>query len=190
MSRPQSDEGRGETDSERGDTQDSGEFPESIQQRILEEYLDEYDYQIFKALNEDGRMSDTELAERIGLSRTAVSRRREKLQEEGVLDILAVIVLQETDLAYADASIVLDQTATVKERNALIADLMDAEMIYSVDSCMGPYDLFVRGWHGSLGELKSYLWELLEERDMVEEYEIIPVVDTWKAWDKELTQPK
>lgn len=167
----------------------STDVAESIQQAILEEYLDETDYQIFKALNEDGRMSDTELAERIGLSRTAVSRRREKLQENGILDILAVIVLQETDLAYADASIVLDQTASADQRNALIEELMDAEMIYSVDSCMGPYDVFIRAWHGSLGELKSYLWEVLEGRECIEEYQIIPVVDTWKAWDKELDRP-
>lgn len=173
-----------------GTTEDrSSDVAESIQQAILEEYLDETDYQIFKALNEDGRMSDTELAERTGLSRTAVSRRREKLQENGILDILAVIVLQETNLAYADASIVLEQTATADQRNALIEDLIDAEMIYSVDSCMGPYDVFVRAWHGSLGELKSYLWELLEERNCIEEYQIIPVVDTWKAWDKQLDRP-
>lgn len=172
-----------------GAEEQSTEVAENIQQAILEEYLDETDYQIFMALNEDGRMSDTELAERIGLSRTAVSRRREKLQEDGILDILAVIVLQETNLAYADASIVLDQTATATQRNTLIEDLIDAEMIYSVDSCMGPYDVFVRAWHGSLGELKSYLWELLEERNCIEEYQIIPVVDTWKAWDKQLDRP-
>lgn len=184
MSQTQSDDS-GTTDDDDGAPVEHS----SLQQHILEEYLDEYDYQIFKALNEDGRMSDTELADRIGLSRTAVSRRREKLQQKGVLDILAVIVLQETDLSYGDASIVLNQEATLEERNELIEDLIDAEMIYSVDSCMGPYDLFVRSWHDSLGDLKSYFWELLEDRDIVEEYEVIPVVDTWKAWDKELTRP-
>lgn len=162
----------------------------NVQQEILEEYLDEYDYQIFKALNENGRMSDTELAERVGLSRTAVSRRREKLLDSGVLKILAVIVLQEMDLAYADASIVLNQRASANERNALIKDLMEAEMVYSVNSCMGPYDVFIRAWHGSLGELKSYLWERLEGWDIIEEYQIIPVVDTWKAWDQQLNQPE
>ena len=178
-----------ESDNQSGDESDVHEQSDGIQRQILREYLDEYDYQIFKTLNKNGRMSDTELAERIGLSRTAVSRRREKLQEDGILDILAVIVLQETDLSYGDASIVLDQEATLDERNTLIEGLMDAEMIYSVDSCMGPYDLFVRGWHDSLGDLKSYFWELLEDREIVEEYQIIPVVDTWKAWDKELTRP-
>jgi DNA-binding Lrp family transcriptional regulator len=162
----------------------------NVQQEILKKYLDEYDYQIFKALNEDGRMSDTELADRVGLSRTAVSRRREKLTESGVLKVLAVIVLQEMDLAYADASIVLNQRASAAERNKLIRELMNSELIYSVDSCMGPYDVFIRAWHGSLGELKSYLWECLEGWDIIEEYQIIPVVDTWKAWDQQLDQPE
>jgi hypothetical protein len=39
--------------------------------RILKEHLDETDYRIYKALNEDGRMSDTQIGERVGLSLTA-----------------------------------------------------------------------------------------------------------------------
>ncbi|RLM76858.1 AsnC family protein, partial [Halobellus sp. Atlit-38R] len=33
---------------------------------VLENYLDEHDYEIFRALNANGRISDTELAERVG----------------------------------------------------------------------------------------------------------------------------
>jgi len=58
--------------------------------RILKEHLDETDYRIYKALNEDGRMSDTEIGERVGLSRTAARRRRKKLQDEGPVDIIGV----------------------------------------------------------------------------------------------------
>ena len=156
---------------------------------ILEDRLDEEDYRIFEALNEDGRMSDTELAERVGLSRTAVRRRRENLTDSGILKVLAVIVLQEADLAYADVRIGLRSNANSAERNDLVEKLVDAELVYSVDSVLGEYDLFVRGWHSSLGELKSYVWELLEDETIVADYEITPVVDTWKAWDRELNRP-
>jgi len=159
-------------------------------QEILEDQLDENDYKIFEALNENGRMSDTELAERVGLSRTAVRRRRENLVESGTLKVLAVIVLQEADLAYADIRISLQSTASSADRNTLIKKLVNADLIYSVDSVLGEFDLFVRGWHASLGELKSYFWELLEDEAIVADYEITPVVDTWKAWDRTLGTPE
>jgi len=158
-------------------------------QTILEDRLDEDDYKIFEALNENGRMSDTELAERVGLSRTAVRRRRENLVDSGILKVLAVIVLQEANLAYADVRISLRSSASSADRDDLIKELVDADLIYSVDSVLGEFDLFARGWHASLGELKSYFWELLEDETIVAEYEITPVVDTWKAWDRELDRP-
>lgn len=158
-------------------------------QAILEDQLDEADYQIFTALNENGRMSDTELAERVGLSRTAVRRRREKLTEEGILQVLAVIVLQEADLSYADVRISLDKGATAAERDDLIESLVDADLIYSVDSCLGEFDVFARGWHASLEAIKSYFWELLEDHDIVATYDITPVTRTWKAWDRALDRP-
>lgn len=158
-------------------------------QAILEDHFDEADFRIFKALNENGRMSDTELADRVDLSRTAVRRRREKLMGSDMLKVLAVIVLQEADLAYADVRIQLDQTNESGKRDELIETLLDADLTYTVHSCLGDYDLFVQTWHASLGALKSYIWDLLEDEGAVKEYEITPVVKTWKAWDRELDRP-
>lgn len=162
---------------------------ESLHRELLEGYLDDHDYDIFKALNEDGRVSDTELAEQVGLSRTAVRRRRENLLERGAVDVHAVIVLQELDLAYADVLVKLNKTAPAEDRDALIASLIDEELVYSLDSCMGSYDLFVRLWHETLNDLKDYTWDLFEDELVIEEYELIPMVHTWKAWDKELDRP-
>lgn len=176
--------------SEQPPTERSPEDPTRATPRdILRDYLDEHDYRIFSALNEDGRMSDTELAERVGLSRTAVRRRREKLVDSGILEVLAVIVLQEADLAYADVQVYLDHGASADDRNRLIERLIDADFVYSLDSCMGEYDLFVRAWHGSLSDIKTYVWELLEDEPAVGDYELTPVIKTWKAWDRELDRP-
>jgi len=177
-----------ESEVDRGEA--SSESALDLQHQILERELDGYDYAIFRALNENGRMSDTEIAERVGLSRTAVRRRRKKLTKDGVFEILAVIVLQEMELAYADVQIVVDRSAADDERDELINGLVDADLVYSLDSCMGNYDLFARAWHDSLNDLQNYLWDLLEELPAVESYTITPVVSTWKAWDKELQRPK
>jgi len=157
--------------------------------RILEQQLDENNYKIFRELNQNGRMSDTDLAKRVGLSRTAVRRRREALQEEGIIDILAVIVLQEADLAYADVRVRLSQHAKMAEREAFIERLIDEELIYSIDSCIGEHDLFVRVWNATLADIKSYVWTLFEDEDVVDSYTLDPVVKTWKAWDKTLDRP-
>lgn len=173
-----------------GQQNERGEPRPDTPRAILEDELDEEDFKIFRALNENGRMSDTELAERVGLSRTAVRRRREKLSDSGVLEVLAVLVLQETDLAYADVRVTVDKSAPSDMRDQLIESLIDAELVYSVDSCLGEYDLFVRTWHASLNDVKSYIWDLLDDHEAVAEYDIIPVVKTWKAWDRKLARPE
>lgn len=175
-----------DTDSESQDVSEyTDEWIENDEVRtILEESLDETDYQIYRVLNQDGRISDTEIAERVGLSHTAVRRRREKLVEEGVLDVLAVLILQEADLAYADVRVKLSQEPTPEEIEAFVQDLLYEELIYEIDEYMGRYDLLVRVWHSSLRNLKQYVNEQLQTRTEVESYEIEPVIKTRKAWHK------
>lgn len=175
-----------ETDETGPDAGGESEFPKAI----LEEYLDEYDYRIFELLNRDGRISDTELAEAVGLSRTAVRRRRENLVEDGMLEIIGVISFPGTDLAYADLRISLRTEARVEERDRLVRKFVDADLVYSVDSVLGDHDLLVRGWHSSLGDLKSYFWELLDDESAIADYDITVVTDTWKAWNRELKRPE
>ena len=163
---------------------------ESIQEDILSKYFDEHDFQIFKKLNENGRVSDTELTEEIDLSRSAIRRRREELLDRDMVDIHAVLVLQQLDLAYADVLVTLDHNASSEDRATLISKLIDEELIYSVESCLGDDDLFVRLWYESLSEIKSYTWTLFEDESIVDAYELVPMVHTWKAWDKPLDRPE
>lgn len=158
-------------------------------QDVLKNVLDEHDYEIFRALNENGRMSDTELAERVGLSRTAVRRRRENLEDDDVLEVLAVIVLQAADLAYGDVLVQFNHRVSAAERKQFIRKLLDKGLIYRVDSCMGEYDLLLSTWNETLNDVKEYVWDLFEDERVVKEYTIVPIVKTWKAWDKELDRP-
>ncbi len=163
---------------------------QSLAEQALRSHLDEEDYEIFRALNEDGRMSDTELAERVGLSRTAVRRRREKLLNEGLLEILGVIVLQEGDFQYGLVLVGLDPQVTDTEWKTMIDRFVDEDLIYSVDAAMGEYDLVLHVWHESFNELKSYILGLFDDLDRIEEYTFVPVAKTWKAWDKVLDRPE
>ncbi len=47
--------------------------------------LDRLDRRILRCLQEDGRISNVDLAERVGLSPTATAERVKRLQKEGVI---------------------------------------------------------------------------------------------------------
>ena len=155
---------------------------DEIVRELITEHLDETDYKIYRILNQDGRISDTELGERVGLSRTAVRRRRQKLQEENILKIIGVLVLQEVDLAYADVQVSISADATTDDVDEFIDYLLEQELVYEVDEYLGTSDMLVRIWHGSLRDVKTYVNELMQFDDVVDEYEVIPVVQTYKAW--------
>jgi DNA-binding Lrp family transcriptional regulator len=48
--------------------------------------MDDFDIRLLKALQEDGRLTNNELAERIGLSASQCSRRRAALEATGVIE--------------------------------------------------------------------------------------------------------
>jgi DNA-binding Lrp family transcriptional regulator len=48
--------------------------------------MDDFDIRLLKALQDDGRLTNNELAERIGLSPSQCSRRRTALEEAGVIE--------------------------------------------------------------------------------------------------------
>lgn len=134
--------------------------------KILQRHLDETDYRIYKELNKHGRLSDTELGDRVGLSRTAARRRRKNLEEDGILDVLGVLVLQEAELAYADVRIRIGADASDTDIKDFVADLAEDELVYEIDEYMGEFDLLVRVWHASLSDIKSYLRKNLQQSEV------------------------
>ncbi len=57
--------------------------------------LDELDHSILTTLQEDGRLSNADLAEKIGLSASACHRRVRRLENDGVIDRYVAIVNRE-----------------------------------------------------------------------------------------------
>lgn len=152
---------------------------------LVSDHLDKIDYKIYRILNEDGRISDTDLGERVGLSRTAVRRRRRKLQEENMLKIIGVLVLQEAELSYVDARVTISSDATRDTIDEYINFLIDQELVYEVDEYLGQSDILIRVWHRSLQDVKTYVTQITQ-RDIVEDVEITPITKTHKAWHGEI----
>jgi DNA-binding Lrp family transcriptional regulator len=57
--------------------------------------MDRYDRQILEALQEDGRISNKQLAERVNLSESACLRRVRALEDEGTIQRYAALLSQE-----------------------------------------------------------------------------------------------
>lgn len=99
------------------------------------------DLALLNLLRENARASTSELARRLGVSRTTVQARMKRLREEGVIVGYTV----KTAPAFERSQIVALVTVVVAARaaNNVIAALKkmpEARRVYSVN---GPYDLFV-----------------------------------------------
>ncbi|MFC5972977.1 Lrp/AsnC family transcriptional regulator [Halomarina salina] len=152
---------------------------------LLEERMDHKDYLIFRELNEDGRLSDTELAERVDLSRTAARRRRKNLQEEGIMEIFALLVFQQADYTYAEVQISYAASATRADIDAFIEELVDDALIYEVAECVGEHDLMIRVWQSSLDDINVHVREHLQGNDVVDDYTLVPITKSHKMFHRD-----
>ncbi|MCL5930245.1 MAG: AsnC family transcriptional regulator, partial [Candidatus Thermoplasmatota archaeon] len=67
--------------------------------------LDKIDLRIVELLSMDGRITDTEIAKEVGLSKTSVRLRKLKLIKSEKIKILGIPILQNLNLVYADIMI-------------------------------------------------------------------------------------
>lgn len=151
---------------------------------LLDERMDSTDYKIFKELNKDGRLSDTELAERVGLSRSTARRRRKKLQEEGIMEIFALLVFKQADYAYAEAQISFEMSASREQIDEFIISLLTDGLVYEVAECVGEFNLIIRVWESSLDEVTRYIRELLHDNEVVKSFTIVPITNSYKMFHR------
>src|ERR1700752_3824931 len=62
---------------------------------MRETCMDEFDLKLLDAVQDDGRLTNNELAERIGLSASQCSRRRAALEESGVIESYRAVLSAE-----------------------------------------------------------------------------------------------
>ncbi|WP_253276564.1 Lrp/AsnC family transcriptional regulator [Thermococcus sp. EP1] len=147
--------------------------------------LDDLDIKIYQALREDGRISDTKIAEKLGISITTVRRRRLRLQEEGILQIIGLLLLRAADAAYADVLVKLNQQIRIEEINEFIHEAMKNPRIYEVTMYLGgDYDLLLRFFETNLERLRYHVDKFLRNHKVVEKYSVYPAIGSPKAWYK------
>ena len=100
--------------------------------------LDEFDRKIIAILGRDGRMTYTELAQRVGLSKTPCQQRVRRLVENGVISGFAAIVdpakVGLDHVAFAEVRLSDTREAALREFNAAVRRIAEIEECHMIAS--------------------------------------------------------
>ena len=150
-------------------------------EEMLANITDSINIKIINLLMDDGRMSDQLIANKIGISKTAVRNRRLSLQKMGVIRIGATLVLQNINFSYADVFIRFKPDSSIEKRTSFIQKCLGDENIYEQTQYIGDYDIVLRFLHKNPAELKEHIDTILHQ-DIISERLILPATRSNKAW--------
>lgn len=150
--------------------------------KVVTDSLDDIDLKIIDLLSNDGRITDTEIARKIGLSKTSVRLRKLKLIESGKIKVLGVPILRNLNLIDADVFIKFKVNTSQTEIEDTVKKLLGEEFVYEINRYLYRYDLSIAVYHKDFASLKIYLQELFKDFRYIESYEIYPVVQTDKSF--------
>lgn len=108
-------------------------------------HLDRNDMNIIEALSLDGRLTVTELAKRVGLSKTPCQVRLKKLIEHGyITGFKAVINYQLLDIshvAFAEVKLMDTRLKALEEFNEAVQDIQEVEQCHMI---AGSFDYLLK----------------------------------------------
>ena len=131
-----------------------GDLPANTSQ-MTKPVLDATDIALLALLRDDARAPTAELARKLGLSRTTVQSRMEKLQRQQVIVGYTVVVPDalEADLVRAHVLI----TLAPKRSGAIEVALRKIAEVRVLHSVSGPFDLIAIVAAASIGELDALI---------------------------------
>ena len=98
--------------------------------------MDDFDVKLLRALQDDGRLTNYDLAERVGLSASQCSRRRSALEEEGVIEgysaALSTQALGLDVIAFVQVTLATHSPDNSKRFAKLIDGLEEVQEAYSL----------------------------------------------------------
>lgn len=109
------------------------------------------DEALLATLREDARASTAQIARRLGVSRTTVQSRIEKLERQGVIAGYTVRVHDEVERGYIRAHIMI--TVMPKQMLQVVKALQAIPEVRELHSVSGPYDLVAMGMAATVGDI-------------------------------------
>ena len=124
--------------------------------------LDRFDRAILSVLAEDGRISITELAKRIGLSKSPTQARLRRLEQSGVIigyrALLDPIRLGLDHVAFVEVRLSDTREAALKSFNAAIAKVPEIEQAHMI---AGNFDYLLKVRTRDMTEYRRFLGETI-----------------------------
>ncbi len=109
------------------------------------------DLQLLPALRENARASTAEIARRLGLSRTTVQSRIDRLERDGVIRGYTVRVNEDVERNHIRAHILI--TVLPKQMPAVVQALHAMPEVRSLHSVSGAHDLVAMGVVPTVGDM-------------------------------------
>jgi DNA-binding Lrp family transcriptional regulator len=122
---------------------------------MAKDLLDETDRDLLARLRENARASTTELARQLGLSRTTVQSRIERLERRGVIAGYTVVVADEVEAGLVRAHVLI--TLAPRASGLIEAALRRIGEVRVLHSVSGPFDLIAIVAAASIGELDALI---------------------------------
>jgi len=127
----------------------------------MEKDLDQYDIDILKHLEDDGKMPFSQIAEELNISNTMVHQRVSKLRKDGIL-MRHSILIDEKKLGYewgAFSGVIINESRTSYD---IIKDLEKVPEVTECYHISGSYTLFIRIIAKSSAHMREILYEKIE----------------------------
>ncbi|MCT8999788.1 Lrp/AsnC family transcriptional regulator [Chelativorans intermedius] len=144
-------------------------------------HIDSYDRKILSLLQADGRLTNNDLSERVNLSASQCSRRRQRLEEEGLIRGYRAELDRER-LGFALVNIITVTLATHNPDNArrfadLVARLPEVQEAYALT---GEMDYILKVVTPDLKSLSEFVSAVLLPHESVQHVKTAIVLETLK----------
>ncbi|PLX36026.1 MAG: AsnC family transcriptional regulator [Hyphomicrobiales bacterium] len=143
--------------------------------------IDGFDVRLLAALEEDGRLTNQELAEKVGLSASQCSRRRVRLESEGLIRRyraeLSAEKLGYSLLAFVDVTLATHSRDTAKRFRDLVKEMRAVQEAYSLT---GDRDYLIKLIVPDLGTLAKIINTVLLPHESVQHLRTSVVLETVK----------
>ncbi len=147
--------------------------------------IDHVDLRLLDALQQDGRLTNQELAERVGLSASQCSRRRSALEEAGVIDGYRASLSSEAIglelIVFIEVSLAMHSPDNAKRFGDLLAGMEEVQEAYSLT---GESDYLVKLAVADLKRLSEILNDVLLPHEGVARLRSSIVLDRLKQTSK------
>jgi len=151
---------------------------------LMLEDLDQYDRKILRAVQENGRLSISELSEDVGLTKTPCLTRLRRLEEKGYIrhykGVLDAAKIRQDYVTFVQVKLT---STTRRHLNAFSDAVQNIPEIQSCHMMSGGYDFLLKIRTRNMRTYRELLGDVLSELPGIAQTSTFPVMETVKDTD-------